>query len=117
VAVDISASWARDHITTILGLGIMDVYPNHTFQPGARMRRGEVAQAVARVLDLLRVPKTPAPLPSDVAPSHLDRDAVVRVVGAGIMPLGPDGEFEPWRTVNGREAVEIVEALARVVGP
>jgi tetratricopeptide (TPR) repeat protein len=117
VAVDISASWARDHITTILGLGIMDVYPNHTFQPGARMRRGEVAQAVARVLDLLRAPETPAPLPLDVAPSHLDRDAMVRVVGAGIMPLGPDGAFEPWRTVTGREAVEIVEALARVVGP
>ena len=53
VAVDISASWARAHIATVLGLGIMDVYPNHTFQPGATMRRGDVARAVARVLDWL----------------------------------------------------------------
>ena len=39
VAVDISGSWAREHIATIVGLGIMDVYPNHTFQPRATVRR------------------------------------------------------------------------------
>lgn len=117
VAVDISASWARPHIATILGLGIMDLYPNHTFQPEARVRRGDVARAVARVLDLLGVPGAEAPVPTDMGPSHLDRSAVARVVGSGVMPLGPGGAFEPWRGVSGREAVETVEALARRVGP
>ena len=56
VAVDISGSWARDHIARVLALGIMDVYPNHTFQPGAIVRRGDLARAAARVLDLLRWP-------------------------------------------------------------
>jgi Flp pilus assembly protein TadD len=117
VAVDISASWAREHIATILGLGIMDVYPNHTFQPGATMRRGDVARAVARVLDRLGVPSSaPGPTPTDMGPSHLDREAVVRVVGAGLMALGPGGAFEPWRPVSGREAVDIVEALVALVG-
>jgi len=117
VAVDIGASWARPHIATALGLGIMDVYPNHTFQPGARVRRGDLARAVARVLDLLGVPASPAAPPTDVGPSHLDRQAVLRVIGAGIMSATPSGAFEPWRSVSGREAVETIEALARVVGP
>lgn len=117
VAVDISASWAREHIAAILGLGIMDVYPNHTFQPGATMRRGDVARAVARVLDRLGVRSSgPGPAPTDMGPSHLDREAVMRVVGAGLMTLGPGGAFEPWRPVSGREAVSIVDALAALGG-
>lgn len=117
VAVDISASWAREHIATVLGLGIMDVYPNHTFQPGASMRRGDVARAVSRTLDLLRVPRAPASVPVDMGPSHLDREAALHVLGMGIMPLAANGAFEPWRPVSGREAVEIVEAIARIAGP
>ena len=35
VAIDISGSWAREHIIKALGLDLMDVYPNHTFQPAA----------------------------------------------------------------------------------
>ena len=35
VAIDISGSWAREHIATVLALDILDLYPNHTFQPGA----------------------------------------------------------------------------------
>src|SRR5262249_53976254 len=38
VAIDISGSWARDHIADVLALDIMDVYPNHTLQPGATVR-------------------------------------------------------------------------------
>ena len=39
----------------------MAVYPNHTFQPGAVVRRGDLARAVQRVLDLLSYPQAPAP--------------------------------------------------------
>jgi tetratricopeptide (TPR) repeat protein len=43
VAIDISGSWAREHIATVLALDILDLYPNHTFQPGATVRRGDLA--------------------------------------------------------------------------
>ena len=49
--------------------------------------------------------------------SHLDYDAVQHVLGAGLMGLTPAGAFEPWRPVSGREAMEVVDALARLVGP
>jgi tetratricopeptide (TPR) repeat protein len=117
VAVDISGSWAAEEVATIVGLGIMDVYPNHTFQPRATVRRGELARILARVLTRLGWRGPAGPSPSDMQPSHLDYDAVRQVTGAGLMSLGMGGEFQPWRPVTGREAAEAVESLARLVGP
>jgi tetratricopeptide (TPR) repeat protein len=117
VAVDISGSWARESIATVVGLGLMEVYPNHTFQPRATVRRGDLARASSRVLVRLGWRGGVGPAPTDMRPSHLDHDAVRRVVGAGLMELGPGGAFEPWRPVSGREAQEVVEALSRLVSP
>jgi Flp pilus assembly protein TadD len=117
VAVDISGSWAREHILRILSLGIMTVYPNHTFQPGAMVRRGELALAVQRVLDLLRHPAGAAPAFTDMSRSNLHHYAASRVVAAGLMDTTPEGAFQAWRPVTGREASEVVEGLARLVGP
>jgi hypothetical protein len=33
------------------------------------------------------------------------------------MDLTAAGGFEPWRPVSGREALDVIEALARLVGP
>ena len=116
VAVDISGSWARDQVARILALGIMDVYPNHTFQPNAIVRRVDLARAAARSLDVLRWPSGSALPPSDMSRSHLDFVVVERVLAAGLMGLTPAGTFEPWRPVSGREAIEVVDALARLSG-
>ncbi len=117
VAVDISGSWAREQIPSALALEVMDVYPNHTFQPGAIVRRIDLARAAGRMLDRLGWPRAAAPVPADMPRSHLDFDAVERVLGAGLMGLTPAGAFEPWRPVSGPEAMEVVDALARLVGP
>jgi tetratricopeptide (TPR) repeat protein len=117
VAVDISGSWAKDHILKALAFDIIGVYPNHTFQPGAMVRRGDLARALARVLDLLNAPQGPAPAISDMGRSNLYYDAVARVVGAGLMDVTPDRAFEAWRPVSGEQAVQAVEALSHRVGP
>lgn len=117
VAVDISSSWAREPIATVLALEVMDVYPNHTFQPGGTVRRVDLARCATRVLDRLRWPRAAAPAPADMPRSHLDYDAVERALGAGVMTLSADGSFEPWRPVSGREAIEVVDAVARLVSP
>jgi tetratricopeptide (TPR) repeat protein len=117
VAIDISGSWARDHILKALGLDLMDVYPNHTFQPGATVRRGELARAVARVLDLLKWPSAPTPALADMTAGNLFYNAAARVVAAGLMDLSPAGAFEAWRPVSGQEAVDVIEGLIRLVGP
>lgn len=117
VAVDISGSWAREHIIKALALDIMDLYPNHTFQPAAIVRRGDLARAAARVLDLAQWPASAAPVLKDMSVNNLFHDAVVRVVAAGLMDTTPDGAFEPWRPVSGPDAARVIEALVRLVGP
>jgi Flp pilus assembly protein TadD len=116
VAVDISGSWARDQVARVLALGIMDVYPNHTFQPGAIVRRVDLARAAARTLDILRWPVAAAPTPVDMSRAHLDFAVVERALAAGLMGLTPAGAFEPWRPVSGLEAIEVVDAVARLSG-
>jgi tetratricopeptide (TPR) repeat protein len=117
VAVDISGSWARNHIARLLALDVMDLFPNHTFQPGLSVRRGDLARAAARVLDLVGAPRKPGPAPVDMAPANLAYEAASRAVGAGLMELSPEGAFEPGRMVTGREALDVVEALARATEP
>jgi tetratricopeptide (TPR) repeat protein len=117
VAIDISGSWAREHIIKALAFDLIDVYPNHTFQPGAVVRRGELARAVARVLDLLKWPPQPTPALSDMTAGNLFHAAAARVVAAGLMDLTPSGAFEAWRPVSGQEASDVIEGLIRLVGP
>jgi tetratricopeptide (TPR) repeat protein len=117
VATDISGSWARSSILRVLALEIMEVYPNHTFQPGAVVRKGDLAAALGRVLDLTGFPSQPAPVLKDVSPANLLHHGATRVVAAGLMEVTPEGAFEPWRLVSGKDAVAVVEALARLVGP
>jgi len=117
VAVDIGGCWAREYVARVLALGIMEPYPNHTFQPGATVRRVDLARAAARTLDRLGFPRGKAPEPTDMSRSHLDYEAVERVLGAGLMGLSASGGFEPWRPVSGREAIDVVDGAARLVGP
>lgn len=117
VAVDISGSWARGYILEALSRGLLDVYPNHTFQPGATVRRGDLALALQRVLDALGAPGhgTPA-LITDMSPGNLLHYPAARVTGAGLMGLTPQGAFEAWRPVSGEEATRTIDALVRLVG-
>jgi tetratricopeptide (TPR) repeat protein len=117
VATDISGSWARGHILRVLSLEILDVYPNHTFQPGAIVRRGELAAALGKVLDLLGFPTRDTPVLKDMSPTNLLYPGATRVVAAGLMDVTPEGSFEPWRVVSGSDTWALVEALARLVGP
>ena len=76
-----------------------------------------MARAASRVLVRLGWRDGTGPAPADMRSSHIDFAAVRRVVAAGLMDLGPGGEFEPWRGVTGREAIQVVEALSRLVDP
>jgi tetratricopeptide (TPR) repeat protein len=117
VATDISGSWARSHILRVLSLEILEVYPNHSFQPGSVVRRGELAAALGKVLELLSVPAREGPAPKDMSPTNLQYSGAARLVALGLMDITPEGAFEPWRVVTGKDAVAVVEALARLVGP
>ena len=54
---DTRGSWATPWIMAVTRAGVMEVYPNHTFQPAAVVRRGDLADAASRVLSLIAAEK------------------------------------------------------------
>jgi tetratricopeptide (TPR) repeat protein len=123
VVTDVRANWAQEWILSVVRAGVMETQPNYTFQPSARVRRGDVANIVSRALGLIAA-RNPGrakawqgttPKIADVAPGHLSYPAVSQAVASGVMRL-ENGAFQLLRPVSGAEAAEIVgrlEALAR----
>lgn len=127
VLTDTRGSWAAPWILAVTRAGVMDAFPNHTFQPSGPVRRADLAQAASRVLALVAAEKPrlaarwrdPRPRLPDVPPSHLSYPAVARVVSSGVMTTGEGGAFQLTRPVTGAEAlatVQRLEALAKGSG-
>jgi tetratricopeptide (TPR) repeat protein len=125
VITDVRGHWAQPWITAVVRAGVMETQPNYTFQPGDRVRRGDLAQTVNRALSLiaLRNPELAAKWQgarltiADLPPAHLAYPAVSAAVAAGVMRLLPDGTFQLLRPVSGAEAVEIVGRLEALAEP
>ena len=119
VITDARGSWATPWILAVTRAGVMEVYPNHTFQPSAVVRRGELADAASRILTIIANEK-PALASSwragkrqfsDVPPAHLSYPAALLTVEAGVMQTLADGSFQLARPVTGAEAVAAVKKL------
>jgi len=124
VITDTRGSWAAPWILQTARAGIMEVYPNHTFQPNAVVRRGELAQAASQTLSLIAAtnPRLAASLRNargrfpDVPPGHLSYHAASVAVETGVMAPTADGSFQLSRPVTGPEAVAAVNKLAELSG-
>jgi tetratricopeptide (TPR) repeat protein len=119
VITDTRGSWAIPWIMSVTRAGVMEVYPNHTFQPSAAVRRGDLADAASRVLSLIATERpvlgaswrTAKRQFADVPPAHLAFDAASMTVEAGVMQPLPDGSFQLATPVTGAEAVAAVRKL------
>jgi tetratricopeptide (TPR) repeat protein len=124
VITDLRGQWAAPWILAVTRAGVMDPFPNHTFQPAGTVRRIDLAQAVSRVLTLIAAEKPRLaprwrdgrPRFADVGPAHPSYPAAARAVSAGILaPL--DGETcQLSRIVTGAEAADAVSRLAALAG-
>jgi tetratricopeptide (TPR) repeat protein len=123
VVTDTRNHWASRWIAPVLRAGVMEPYPNHTFQPRDEIRRLDLAVTVARVLDLISTQEptraarwldktvTLADLPS----THPAFKDVSRAVAAGVLDA-PNRTFDPTRLVTGSETQEAVVRLERLAG-
>jgi tetratricopeptide (TPR) repeat protein len=124
VITDTRGSWAAPWILQTARAGILEVYPNHTFQPNAVVRRGELAQAASQTLSLIAAtnPRLAASLRNargrfpDVPAGHLSYHAASIAVETGVMAPTADGSFQLSRPVTGQEAVAAVNKLAELSG-
>jgi len=123
VITDSRRHWAQASILLAARAGAMEVYPNHTFQPGAGMTRGEFAAVVARVLHLVaaRAPQAAqgwkdARLAfADVRPGHTLYLAISRAVASGVMRPVEGQTFGIGQPMTGADAVDAVDRLSRLV--
>lgn len=123
VVMDTRNHWAAPWISPVLRAGVMDPYPNHTFQPRDEIRRLDLAIAASRVLDLISTqePTRAGQWTSrtvtlvDLQPSHPAFKDVSRAIVAGVLDA-PNRTFDPTRLVTGSEAQDAVLRLERLVG-
>jgi len=122
LVTDAQGHWAAPWIRLVTRASVMEEYPNHTFRPGALVRRTDLARAVSRILDLLasRVTGEAAawraarPDIVDMPPGHLGYASAALAVAAGVMTLDEEGAFRPSRAVSGAEAISAIERLEQL---
>ena len=119
VMTDVRGSWAAPWIMSVTRAGVMEAFPNHSFQPSGAVRRGDLAQAVSQVLSLIATEKPrlaakwrdPHPKFTDVGPTHLAYVAAARAVSSGVMSMLEGDTFQLARPVSGAEALDAVSKL------
>jgi tetratricopeptide (TPR) repeat protein len=118
VVTDTRGHWAAEWIGPVARAGILDPFANHTFQPRTRVRRGDLATAVSRLLSLIaaRDPDVRArldqrPAIADLTPRHTQYRAVAAAVASEVMPLLAGDRFQVSQPVSGAEAVEAIERV------
>jgi tetratricopeptide (TPR) repeat protein len=124
VLTDVRGHWAERYILTVLRAGIMESYPNHTFEPRAPVRRIEFADTVRRLLTRVAAlnPSAPRSWESaqgrfpDVAPTHAAYPAVTAATASGVMTTAPDGTFQLLQDVTGADAAQALERI-RALAP
>ena len=121
IATDVRTHWAAPWILPVTRAGIMSIYPNHTFQPGASVRRTDLATMLVELLRLSRAPElanwqAARPRFADVpATSGAYRTAAI-AVAAGILAPTAEARFEPGRAASGAElmvAIDRIKQLAK----
>jgi tetratricopeptide (TPR) repeat protein len=124
IATDISDSWAAEYIRRTVGAGVLEVYPNHLFQPKAFVSRMDLARALAETLDVLAPDVYSARRASalseefpDLPRENVNYSAAALAVSLGLLKRDESGAFEPQRIVTGAEAVAAVSALGLHMTP
>ncbi|OXM82586.1 adhesin [Paenibacillus rigui] len=107
---DTKGHWAEKTIDTFVKLHIIDGYGDGKFHPNGNITRAEFATLISRVFDISGGTGHSVAL-SDVS-SHWAKDAIEKLVSAGVLDGYSDGTFKPDQTIS-RE--EIVIILSRIV--
>jgi tetratricopeptide (TPR) repeat protein len=123
VATDLAGHWAAPWITQTARAGVMDPFENHTFQPRAPVRRGDLAAAVSRLVTMLAADRPDLrariavrPAIADMQPGHLNYPAASVAVASGVLPLVDGGRFDVGRPVSGAEAVDAIDRIRALAG-
>ena len=124
VATDVRTHWAAPWILPITQAGIMEVLPNHTFQPAATVRRADLAKVIAQLLAVLAAERqidlgrwrASRPRFADLPPTNLFYNAAALAIASGAMDTLEGNRFQPTRPVTGAELVAAIERIEQLAG-
>ena len=123
IIIDIATSWASQFILQVTSLGILDIYPNHTFQPKKIVTRAEMAEILLRLINYLekkgykfiqQIPPERIQI-SDVASHNYYYKAIIQILSYNIMDLSLNREFNPDLPVSGQESIRLLDIILALI--
>lgn len=122
ILTDTRDHWASRWIVETVRAGVMEVGAANRFEPERPVRRGDLADVVAGVLDLVAELDPEAARRwtaarvrfSDMNAGHLNYGSATLAVAAGVMRTFGGDRFDPTGPVSGADAAGVVEQLARL---
>ena len=124
ILVDISTSWASKFILMVTSAGLLDVFPNHTFQPKKVLSRAEMAEILSRLISHLErkgfrfiqtIPPEKIEI-SDVPQDNYYHEPIIRMISYDIMGFYPDRTFRPDLSLSGQESLSLLDLILALVG-
>ncbi|HKV98190.1 MAG TPA: tetratricopeptide repeat protein [Vicinamibacterales bacterium] len=124
VATDVRGHWAEPWILPVTQAGVMDVYPNHTFQPGSTVLRSDLARVVSQLLTIIGAQRTTdlakwraaRPVFPDLPASNVYYGSAALAVSAGVMTPLEDNKFSPRTPATGEAVTAAVARLQQIAG-
>jgi Tfp pilus assembly protein PilF len=119
IIIDIATSWADNYILQMTSLGLLDIYPNHTFRPKKIITRAEMAEILMRLVNHLRdlgyrfmqqIPPESIHI-SDVSPDNYYYHPIIQILSYDIMSLSLDKMFNPDLPVSGQDSIKLLDII------
>jgi hypothetical protein len=103
-----NSHWGADAIAQVSQAGLMDGYPDGSFDPGATIKRAEIA-AIAQKFKVLTLTASVSSF-TDIK-GHWAEQVIAAVQQAGILTGYPDGRFLPDQGVTRAESTVFLNRL------
>ena len=123
IIVDIATSWAAKFILKMTTIGLIDVYPNHEFQPKKILNRAELAEILVRLIMHLdekgykfiqQIPLDRIQI-ADITPSNFYYQPILTIISYDIMSLFSDKTFKPDSPITGRDAISLFDVILALI--
>jgi hypothetical protein len=105
-----SGSWYNTEVSTLVGIGILEGYPDGSFRPNERITRAELASISVRFAEIMGETGEVEADFTDIA-GHWAEDAIVRAAEIGWVAGYPDRSFRPGEPIIRAEFVTIVNRM------
>lgn len=117
IITDTRDHWANVWILNVAQAGVMAVDAGYRFDPIREVRRGDFAEIVNALLELVELPTASVEQIefSDMDSGHLNYFSAVRAVGLGVIDLYASDTFRPAQLVSGAEIVETFDRIVNLI--